>query len=103
VQLFYWSAENSCGGIDFLVQNERYIHAIEVKAEENLCSKSLRAFNEEFEDMNLRRFSLSRYREEVWTHNLPFLAIGNINNWKRSTNDNKTDVTIHQGSSLSSI
>ena len=43
---FYWSAENSRGEIDFLVQDEERIIPIEVKAEENLQAKSLRAFVE---------------------------------------------------------
>jgi Holliday junction resolvase-like predicted endonuclease len=40
---YYWSAENSLGEIDFLVQDGG-VFAIEVKAEENLRAKSLRAF-----------------------------------------------------------
>lgn len=43
---FYWSAENSRGEIDFLVQDEERIIPIEVKAEENLQAKSLRVFVE---------------------------------------------------------
>lgn len=43
---YYWFAENSSGEIDFLVQDENFAFAIEVKAEENLRSKSLRAFKE---------------------------------------------------------
>ncbi len=41
---YYWSAENSSGEIDFLAQRSNSVFAIEVKAEENLRSKSLRAF-----------------------------------------------------------
>jgi len=40
----YWSAENSRGEVDFLVQRGGRVYPIEVKAEENLRSKSLRAF-----------------------------------------------------------
>ena len=44
---YYWSAENSSGEIDFLAQGDNQVYAIEVKAEENLRSKSLRAFKAE--------------------------------------------------------
>ena len=79
---FYWSAENSRGEIDFVVQHESKVYPIEVKAEENLRSKSLRAFNERYPDMNPRRFSLSGYREEDWMHNIPLYAIGNLRSWQ---------------------
>ena len=79
---FYWSAENSRGEIDFLVQIEGRVYPIEVKAEENLRSKSLRAFNEKYKGMHPRRFSLSGYRAESWMRNVPIYTIGNINSWK---------------------
>ena len=82
LQPFYWSAENSRGEIDFLVQREDRIYPIEVKAEENLRSKSLRAFSEKYQDMNPRRFSLSGYREESWMRNIPLFMIGNMGIWK---------------------
>ena len=43
---YYWSAENSRGEVDFLVQSAGAVYAIEVKAEENLRTKSLRSFKE---------------------------------------------------------
>lgn len=81
LQPFYWSAENSRGEIDFLVQNKGLIYPIEVKAEENLKSKSLRAFSEKYSGMNPRRFSLSGYRDEGWMRNVPLFTIGNMKNW----------------------
>jgi len=81
LQPFYWSAENSRGEIDFLVQDKGRVYPIEVKAEENLRSKSLRAFSEKYEGMNSRRFSLSGYREESWMRNIPLYAIGNSVGW----------------------
>ena len=81
LQPFYWSADNSRGEIDFLVQNESRIYPIEVKAEENLRSKSLRAFSEKYTGMSPRRFSLSGYRDEGWMCNVPLFAIGNIKGW----------------------
>lgn len=73
---FYWSAGNSRGEVDFLVQSGSRIYPIEVKAEENLHSKSLRAFNERYKGMHPIRFSLSGFRDEGWMRNVPLWAIG---------------------------
>ena len=78
---FYWSAENSRGEIDFVVQDKGRIYPIEVKAEENLQSKSLRAFNEKYGGMHCRRFSLSGFRNQDWMENIPLWAIGAKGNW----------------------
>ena len=78
---FYWSAENSSGEIDFLVQAGANVYPIEVKAEENLRAKSLRAFNERYEGMSPRRFSMSGFRDQGWMRNIPLYAIGNPGNW----------------------
>ena len=78
---YYWSAENSSGEIDFLVQSADGIAAIEVKAEENLRSKSLRAFKEGYGNVNALRFSLSGYREQSWMRNIPLYAISNTSLW----------------------
>ena len=78
---YYWSAENSSGEIDFLVQAGANVYPIEVKAEENLRAKSLRAFNERYEGMSPRRFSMSGFRDQGWMRNIPLYAIGNPGNW----------------------
>lgn len=78
---YYWSAENSSGEIDFLVQDGSGVYPIEVKAEENLRAKSLRAFNERYEGMSPRRFSMSGFRDQGWMRNIPLYAIGNPGNW----------------------
>ena len=78
---YYWSAENSSGEIDFLVQAGASVYPIEVKAEENLRAKSLRAFNERYEGMSPRRFSMSGFRDQGWMRNIPLYAIGNPGNW----------------------
>ena len=71
---YYWSAENSTGEIDFLVQDGG-VFAIEVKAEENLRAKSLRAFKEANPEVDAVRFSLSGYREQDWMRNVPLYAV----------------------------
>ena len=47
---YYWFMRTS-GEIDFLVQRRNSVFAIEVKAEGNLRSKSLRAFKESHPDV----------------------------------------------------
>lgn len=78
---YYWSAENSSGEIDFLVQKSNNVFAIEVKAEENLRSKSLRAFKNAHPDIASVRFSLSGYREQDWMRNVPLYAMENMELW----------------------
>lgn len=77
----YWSAENSRGEVDFLVQRGGRVYPIEVKAEENLRSKSLKAFSGRYPGTVPRRFSLSGFCDQGWMHNVPLYAIGNSGSW----------------------
>ncbi|MDO4848933.1 MAG: AAA family ATPase [Coriobacteriia bacterium] len=81
---YYWSAENSSGEIDFLIQDNGRTHAIEVKAEENLQAKSLRAFKSKNPEVTAVRFSLSGYREQDWMRNVPLYAMGVHRLWTAS-------------------
>ncbi len=78
---WYWSADNSRGEIDFLVQKSGAVYPIEVKAAENLKAKSLRIFHEKYPEVHARRFSLSDYREESWLLNVPLYLVGNAQLW----------------------
>lgn len=78
---FYWSASNSSGEIDFLIQDESTIYAIEVKARENLKSKSLRAFTQKYPDVRALRFSLANYRKQDWLINIPLYALSLTSLW----------------------
>ncbi|MGN0237284.1 MAG: ATP-binding protein [Lepagella sp.] len=69
--IYYWSADNSRGEIDFLIQKEDKIIPIEVKAEENLKSKSLAAFVGRYPQLHAIRLSMSDYREQEWMTNVP--------------------------------
>lgn len=75
LDIYYWSADNSQGEIDFLVQKDDKITPIEVKAEENLQAKSLHAFVDKNEGLKGVRFSMSDYREQNWMTNYPLFAI----------------------------
>ena len=74
-KIYYWSADNSRGEIDFLVQRGDKIIPIEVKAEENLQSKSLRHFVEANEGLHGTRYSMAPYREQSWMTNYPLYAL----------------------------
>lgn len=71
---YYYSAENSRGEIDFLIQQETDIIPVEVKAAENLQAKSLKAFSAKYDVKKAIRISLSDYREQEWMMNLPLYA-----------------------------
>jgi predicted AAA+ superfamily ATPase len=72
---FYWSAEKSSGEIDFLYQNEGMVYPVEVKASENLKSKSLAAFCKKYNLDTAIRLSLSGYRDDGWMRNVPLYAV----------------------------
>jgi predicted AAA+ superfamily ATPase len=78
LRLYYWSAEKSSGEIDFLFQSKGSIYPIEVKAAENLKSKSLAAFAKKYNLDTCIRFSLSNYRKESWMQNIPLYAIASL-------------------------
>lgn len=78
IVISYFSKENSTSEIDFLVQKEEHIIPIEVKAEVNVKSKSLRQFvtidhiDKKFKGL---RFSMQNYRDQGWMENVPLFAI----------------------------
>lgn len=76
LSIYYWSADNSRGELDFLLQHDGQIIPVEVKAEENLQSKSLRSFIERNKGMHGVRFSMSDYREQDWITNYPLYSVG---------------------------
>ena len=78
---YYWSAESSTGEIDFLAQDQGAVYAMEVKAEENLRAKSLRAFKQANPQVKAVRFSLSPYRQQDWMRNVPLYAVANKGLW----------------------
>jgi len=73
--VYYWSAEAARSEIDFLVQVQDKIVPIEVKASENLQSKSLKVFCEKYHPNQALRSSMSDYREESWMTNVPLYGL----------------------------
>ncbi|WP_195208372.1 ATP-binding protein [Bacteroides intestinalis] len=78
LSIYYWSSDNSRGEIDFLLQYGTDIIPVEVKAEENLQSKSLRAFVERNPGLHGVRLSMSDYREQDWLTNYPLYSIQSL-------------------------
>ena len=73
----YWSQSNPPYEVDFLIQRENDIFPIEVKAEGNITSRSLKKFKELFSDkVKLRvRFSLENLKLDDDVLNIPlFMA-----------------------------
>ena len=69
-KLYYYSKENSPLEIDFLVQKEE-LYPLEVKAEENLRSKSLKTIYETNDKLKPVRFSMAGYKKQEWIVNVP--------------------------------
>ena len=77
----YWSRDKgSQAEVDFIVQLDDLIVPIEVKAEENLQSKSLRVYRDKCKPSYVVRTSLSNYRKDDWLTNIPLYMISQIDN-----------------------
>ena len=75
-ELFFWSAVNSIGDVDFLFESAGFVVPIEVQAKENLKAKNLKSFCDRFRVGKSMRFSASDYRDETFLTNVPLYAIG---------------------------
>ena len=73
-KIYYYSKESSELEVDFIIQ-KYYVYPIEVKAEENLRSKSLRRVYEENPSLKPCRFSMSNYRDQDWMVNIPLYLV----------------------------
>lgn len=71
---FYWSSSGTAE-VDFVFKHGSDIFPLEVKAEENLQSKSLKVYGERFSPPVSLRASMRDYRKESWLINVPLYAI----------------------------
>ena len=78
LSIYFWSSDTSRGELDFLLQKDVSVIPVEVKAEENLQSKSLRFFVEKNAGLHGVRFSMSDYRKQEWMINYPLYSVGYI-------------------------
>lgn len=71
----YWSSQGKAE-VDFVFKHKSEIYPLEVKAEENLQSKSLKVYAEKYSPPISLRTSMRNYRKENWLMNIPLYAIG---------------------------
>lgn len=74
VPIYYYSTNDSRVEIDLVVQKDTRIIPIEVKAEVNVKSKSLRTFVEQYPNLHGVRISMLNYQEQNWMTNIPLYA-----------------------------
>lgn len=72
---YYYSGEKSTYETDFIIQKGKGIIPVEVKAEENLKSKSLKVYYEKFQPEYAVRFSMAGYKEQDWMKNIPLWSV----------------------------
>ena len=78
IEPYYWTNNRSTAEVDFLLDAGDQIVPMEVKAEVNLQSKSLRAFAEKYKpDLSIRT-SMSDYKRDGRLLNLPLYAIESV-------------------------
>ncbi|MCL2883653.1 MAG: ATP-binding protein [Coriobacteriia bacterium] len=75
---YYWSADNSRGEVDLLYEQSGDIYPVEVKAEENLRSRSLKAFVDRYPLTKAIRISMADYKEQDWLTNIPLYAVSTL-------------------------
>ena len=73
--IHYFATNDSQMEVDFIVQAEQRILPIEVKAESNVHSKSLRTFIEKNPDLKGVRFSTLPYKDQDWMENVPLYNV----------------------------
>lgn len=74
--IYYWTSGTSTAELDFMIQYAGKVVPIEVKAEENLQAKSLKAFYQRYAPDTSIRTSMSDFRQEEWLVTIPLYAIG---------------------------
>ncbi len=72
--IYYYSTNDSQAEIDFLVQKNTRIYPIEVKAEVNVKSKSLRSFIAKHDALRGLRLSMLPSESQDWMDNRPLYA-----------------------------
>ncbi|MEG0518068.1 MAG: DUF4143 domain-containing protein [Bacteroidales bacterium] len=75
IKIHYWTPDIGIAEVDFVIQLGGKVIPVEVKAEENLKSKSLKSFNEKYKPLLSIRTSMSNFRAEENLTNLPLYAI----------------------------
>ena len=72
---YYFTSDSGNYEIDFMVQQGEDIVPVEVKAEQNLRSKSLRAYCDKYSPAKAIRLSMQDHVRQDWLENIPLYAI----------------------------
>lgn len=77
INAYYWSNEKSSAEIDFIIQHDNRVVPVEVKAEENVRSRSMSEYIKNNPELNLKglRISMKSYIDQEWMENIPLYAI----------------------------
>ena len=75
IPIYYHSSNESSIEIDFLIQHDTAVIPVEVKAAENVRSKSLRTFIASHPGLKGLRFSLKSHDDQGWMVNLPLWSV----------------------------
>ncbi|MDR2590761.1 MAG: DUF4143 domain-containing protein, partial [Oscillospiraceae bacterium] len=75
IKPYYWASEGKAE-VDIIFKNGMNVYPLEVKAEENLQSKSLKIYSEKYNPQVSYRTSMRAYRDDGWLINIPLYAIG---------------------------
>ena len=75
---YYFGTEKATFEQDFLIQKGKNIVPIEVKAETNIRSQSLKAYCDKYHPEEAVRFSTLKYMEQEWMVNMPLYAVCNL-------------------------
>ena len=76
--IYYFGTNSATFEMDFMIQKGRNIVPIEVKAEANLQSKSLKAYCDKYKPKLAYRFSMKDYEKQSWMTNIPLYAVCKI-------------------------
>lgn len=74
IPVYYHSVDDSTIEIDFAVQIGEKVYPVEVKAETNLQSKSLKTYMQNHPELKALRLSMQNHIDQGWVENLPLFA-----------------------------
>jgi predicted AAA+ superfamily ATPase len=82
--IYYWTSDG-IAEVDFVFADSRGVYPVEVKAGENLRSKSLQVYRERYDPRLAIRASLSNLRLDGGLLNVPLFALFNLENYLRQS------------------
>lgn len=75
---YYYGTDKSTFEQDFMIQMEDKIVPIEVKAEGNIRSQSLKVYCEKYRPKKAVRFSTLKYMDQGWMVNIPLYTVSTL-------------------------